>query len=175
MRRTLLVVTATLASLGAGLLGAGCGAGRPPAGSGPAPAAHTAAADTAGARREAAARERQRLYDDAVRSIVGRDSLPATEVFDNIKVFTNARAIQVLRTMNGWSNALGVSCEHCHVTSEWASETKPTKQAARDMVAMVGTINRDLLPKIPNLRSESPRVGCNTCHQGNPRPGMGAR
>ncbi len=45
-----------------------------------------------------------------------------------------------------------------------------TKQIARDMVAMVGKIDDDLLKNIKNLRSTNPQVSCSTCHRGQTKP-----
>lgn len=135
-----------------------------------------ATADTARARREEAARARQRLYEDALQQIAGRDTLPASQVFENVKVFPNMRAGQFLRMMNnGFGTSLGVGCEHCHVTAEWASDSKPQKQVTRDMIAMVRAINTEQLRKIPNLRSQNPGVSCATCHRGDPIPAREVR
>jgi hypothetical protein len=70
----------------------------------------------------------------------------------------------------GYANSLGVGCDHCHVAGEWESESKPQKQIARDMAAMAGRINRELLPAIGNLDSERPVVNCTTCHRGQVKP-----
>jgi alkyl hydroperoxide reductase subunit AhpC len=72
--------------------------------------------------------------------------------------------------MGRFSEALGVSCDHCHVVKEWSKEDKEEKQIAREMMAMARTINADLLAKIPNLKSEHPTVTCTTCHRGAVKP-----
>ena len=72
----------------------------------------------------------------------------------------------------GWGNALGVGCNHCHNTHDWASEEKGDKQLARDMSAMTQKINNDLLKKIDGLSKAN--IGCNTCHRGEKKPGRGA-
>jgi hypothetical protein len=72
----------------------------------------------------------------------------------------------------GFSRSLGVTCTHCHVAGQWASEEKATKQIAREMSKMVSTINGDLLKKIPDLRSTNPTVNCTTCHRGQTRPAL---
>jgi len=103
--------------------------------------------------------------------IKGREKEPAEDVFENIKIMKGFPAGRVLAIMKrGFANSLGVSCDHCHVTDDWASEEKDEKQIAREMWKMVGTINRELLAKIPNLESEKPGINCTTCHRGEVKP-----
>ncbi len=103
--------------------------------------------------------------------IKGREKEPAEDVFENIKIMKGFRAGRLLVIMKrGFANSLGVSCDHCHVTDDWASEEKDEKQIARDMWQMVGTINKELLAKIPNLESENPGINCTTCHRGKVKP-----
>ena len=107
--------------------------------------------------------------------IKGKEELPAEQVYKNIQLFKGRSAAQLLNVMNrGFSNSLGVSCSHCHVIGEYDKEDKPTKEIARDMFAMVNTINGTLLKDIPNLKSPNPTVNCGTCHNGRPRPGAGS-
>jgi len=91
-------------------------------------------------------------------------------VFKNIQLNKSMEAGRLPGMMGFWSNALGVTCKHCHVVDQWEKEDRPEKQIARDMVAMVGTINTDLLKKIKNLDSPEPRIGCWTCHRGKVIP-----
>src|SRR5215831_7063993 len=101
-------------------------------------------------------------------------SMPAESVFKNLKVIKGRTAEQVLMAMNrGFGRSLGVRCQHCHVLGHWADEDKNTKQNARDMMAMTGRINDELLPGIKNIKSDHPGVGCFTCHHGIARPGNG--
>jgi hypothetical protein len=172
VRRTL------VASLAAAVMIAGCRQG-------PAPAVATMpatvhadaavpAADTAADRRAEAARERQRYVAEVRAQIAGRDTLPAGQVFRNIKAMTNVRAGQLLNIMdNGYGRSLGVGCTHCHVAGEWDSEAKAQKQVAREMAAMARAINTEYIAKIANLRSERPSVNCGTCHRGDPVPARG--
>ena len=114
---------------------------------------------------------RQLYTDEVLAEIKGKEAEPAETVFQNIIALKGRPARGVVQVMNAWSNALGVSCTHCHVAGEWAREDRPQKQASRDMMAMVQKINTELLPSIKNLRSPNPQVGCGTCHQGMARPG----
>ena len=95
---------------------------------------------------------------------VGDD--PAETVFENIETLKGFPAKRLLTIMElGFSRSLGVDCTHCHNPGDWASEEKLTKQIARDMWEMVGSINREMLTAIPNLSSEMAFVNCTTCHR----------
>lgn len=72
----------------------------------------------------------------------------------------------------GFSRSLGVNCTHCHNPADWSSEEKHRKQIARDMMAMAGRINNELLSAIENLESEKPTVNCTTCHRGQVKPAL---
>jgi hypothetical protein len=105
--------------------------------------------------------------------IKGRENEPATAVFKNIQTMKNTPAGRLLSVMEmGFARSLGVNCTHCHVADKWEVEDKPQKQIARDMSAMVSTINRDLLKNVKNLKSESPIVNCTTCHRGEIKPAL---
>lgn len=105
--------------------------------------------------------------------IKGRENEPATAVFRNIQTMKNTPAGRLLSVMEmGFARSLGVTCTHCHVPDKWEVEEKPQKQIARDMSAMVSTINRDLLKNVKNLKSETPIVNCTTCHRGEIKPAL---
>jgi|SoiMethySBSTD1v2_1073268.scaffolds.fasta_scaffold84771_4 hypothetical protein len=107
--------------------------------------------------------------------IKGKEQLPASEVFKNIQtpMLKQRQAAQLLAVMEmGFARSLGVDCTHCHVPDKWELEDKTQKQTARDMSAMVSTINRELLKNIKNLKSESPIVNCTTCHRGAIKPAL---
>ncbi|MGC2237453.1 MAG: c-type cytochrome [Pyrinomonadaceae bacterium] len=105
--------------------------------------------------------------------IKGRETEPAEKVFKNIQTMKGIPAGRLLAIMEmGYARSLGVSCAHCHVPDKFESEEKPTKQIARDMSAMVGKINGELLKNIKNLKSESPTVNCTTCHRGQVKPAL---
>lgn len=108
---------------------------------------------------------------DLRKAIAGQETKPAAEVFKNIQILKAMPAGRLLRVMElGYARSLGVNCSHCHVPGEWEKDAKPTKQIAREMSGMVGTINNDLLKNIKNLKSESPTVNCTTCHRGQTKP-----
>jgi formate-dependent nitrite reductase cytochrome c552 subunit len=71
----------------------------------------------------------------------------------------------------GYSRALGVSCNHCHVEQDFASDDKRPKRAAREMAVMHRMINEQL-KKMQNLetKSEERAINCATCHRGAINP-----
>ncbi len=105
--------------------------------------------------------------------IKGREKEPAEKVFKNIQTLKGVPAGNLLRIMElGYSRSLGVNCTHCHVPEKWEVEEKPTKQIAREMVAMNGRINAELLKNIKNLKSPNPLINCTTCHRGQVTPAL---
>ena len=111
--------------------------------------------------------------------IAGHETEPAEKVFKNIQIpwLKNVPAGRFVNIMNfGYSRALGVACSHCHVTSDFASDDKRPKRAAREMAVMHHAINEQLL-KMENLKDEGNQryINCSTCHRGNVDPHIGAR
>jgi len=106
-----------------------------------------------------------------LRSIAGRENQPAESVFKNIKILKEVPAGRLVNIMNmGFGRSLGVSCGFCHVPGKWDLDDKEEKNTARLMFAMVQTINRDYMSKVPNDRGAPPVVNCFTCHRGNAKP-----
>ena len=117
--------------------------------------------------------DQEKAIADLREQIKGREKEPAALVFENIKTFERMPAGRLLNIMEmGFSGSLGVTCTHCHNPNDWASEEKPQKQIARDMMAMVGKINGELLTAIDNLESDRPAVNCTTCHRGQVKPAL---
>lgn len=105
--------------------------------------------------------------------IKGRENELAPAVFKNIQTMKNTPAGRLLSVMEmGFARSLGVDCTHCHVPDRWESEEKTQKQTARDMSAMVTRINKELLPGIKNLKTDSAIVNCTTCHRGEIKPAL---
>jgi hypothetical protein len=108
-------------------------------------------------------------------AIEGREEQPASEVFTNLTILGGMPAGRLLSVMEmGFAGSLGVNCTHCHHPEDWASEAKPTKQIARDMMIMTQQINQELLPSIENLGGEDGLaiVNCTTCHRGQIVPAL---
>jgi uncharacterized membrane protein YgcG len=78
----------------------------------------------------------------------------------NLKVLTPDTYEDV---MFGMQTALGVRCDFCHNTSDYASDEKRPKATARMMMQMVKDINN-------NHFNGRERVSCYTCHHGENRP-----
>ena len=102
--------------------------------------------------------------------IAGRENEPAEQVFKNIQIpwLKKAPAGRFIRIMNlGYSRALGVACTHCHVESDFSSDVKRPKRAAREMAEMHHAIN-ERLAKMENIEDPPDQrfVNCSTCHRG---------
>ncbi len=144
---------------------------RPPRSAPQPPPPPPEAAAPGGAPVDSFAAERDSLMKEVLQKIAGREEAPAESVFKNIKVLKGVPAGRIPRIMNmGFGHSLGVGCRHCHIVGHWADDDSVRKQVAREMMAMVHTINEELLPKIKNLRSEKPGVSCSTCHRGAVKP-----
>lgn len=88
-------------------------------------------------------------------------------------------AFRLGQIMRGFTRALGIRCQHCHVGTEemslsefdFVSDSNIHKQIARDMMRMTGAINNELLAGIDGLHeAEGMRVTCYTCHRGDATP-----
>ncbi|MBK8192183.1 MAG: c-type cytochrome [Lewinellaceae bacterium] len=101
--------------------------------------------------------------------IAGQENTPADSVFQNIQRLNGVTAGRLLNIMDIWGSVLGVSCDHCHATYAWASEIKPEKEIARQMMDLTIQLNENL-KKIEALEGTQPSVSCYTCHRGSTRP-----
>lgn len=108
-------------------------------------------------------------------AIKGKESEPAEKVFKNIQM-ANLKAMPAARILAmmefGYARSLGVNCTHCHVPGKWEADDKPQKNIAREMAAMVATLNGTTLKNIKNLKSAAPTVNCTTCHRGEVKPAL---
>jgi Photosynthetic reaction centre cytochrome C subunit len=108
------------------------------------------------------------------KQIVGHEQEPSGQVFKNIQVdfLKKVPATRLLLIMNqGYSRALGVTCEHCHRKDDFSSDDKRPKRCARDMALMHFDINQQLV-KMQNL-APNPNghfINCSTCHRGGIDP-----
>jgi len=104
--------------------------------------------------------------------IAGKENEPAEKVFKNLQFLRNTRAALLLTIMDvGYSRGLGVTCTHCHVETDFASDDKRPKRAAREMAAMHRMINQQLA-KMESLKSDAQNraINCSTCHRGEAIP-----
>ena len=114
-------------------------------------------------------KERLRFANEVLEAVKGKEGMHASEVFKNLKTFNEKESVKTthfIEIMKYWGEALGVSCTHCHNTTDWASDEKITKQIARDMYALRQTVNGQILQKIKGLQTPIPLINCGTCHRG---------
>jgi len=99
--------------------------------------------------------------------------------------FTNLRVLRqdiprdsLVQIMRTFSLSLGVRCQYCHVGGDgvsfvgvdFAKDDDPDKRKARFMLRMVDSLNRVVLPGIPDLGRAPLRIECKTCHRGSALP-----
>lgn len=84
---------------------------------------------------------------------------------------------ELIKTMRNFSASLGVKCGTCHVGTptadgkmdfDFASDAKPEKSTAREMMRMVKAINTKYIDKMDGDNME--HITCVTCHRGSLRP-----
>src|SRR5205085_9719543 len=105
--------------------------------------------------------------------IAGREKDQAGTVFTNVKYLERVPASTFLSIMNeGYAKALGVRCAHCHVPTDYGSDEKRPKRAAREMQVMHRMINQQLagMEHIKTPATANRAISCITCHQGKVDP-----
>jgi hypothetical protein len=108
-------------------------------------------------------------------TIKGKENRPAGEVFKNVKLLKDVPAARFLRMMDtGYSQSLGVGCDHCHVEERWEADEKRPKRAAREMMALVQEIN-SRLGELQEIDTTDAAVNCTTCHRGYVKPALQMR
>jgi hypothetical protein len=113
-----------------------------------------------------------RTVKDVMARIAGHENDPAERVFKNVQWLKGVPAGTFLEIMNrGYSKALGVTCAHCHVETDFASDEKRQKKAAREMQVMHSNIN-DQLRKLQHLDIDPDKrsINCAACHRGSIDP-----
>ncbi|HWI18004.1 MAG TPA: c-type cytochrome [Vicinamibacterales bacterium] len=99
---------------------------------------------------------------------------PAPQIVEgpNIKVLTGLYAQQFQEEMNLMVQGLGVTCNTCHARGNFASEEKPLKLKARQMLEMTKALNKQYFPDYKPKEGESVlgRITCYTCHKGESMP-----
>jgi tetratricopeptide (TPR) repeat protein len=103
------------------------------------------------------------------------------DTLENLKVLPqDIETRELIGIMAGFTRALGVRCQYCHVGEEemplaqfdFAADEKETKRKARVMIQMLQHFNNDHLGEL-ETRSDPPvEVTCATCHRGVQRPRM---
>jgi hypothetical protein len=87
----------------------------------------------------------------------------AEQEYKNIRVLNGKPAAKLMNTMFFMRYSLGVTCNFCHVGTQYEKDDKPAKARAREMIRMVMDLNEK------NFAGNS-RVNCNTCHRGTRTP-----
>jgi len=89
-----------------------------------------------------------------------------------VKILTGLFAQEFQEEMNHMVQALGVTCNTCHVRGNFASDANPKKIIARRMLEMTKAMNTQFFPDHKPQSGESVlgRVTCYTCHQGEAIP-----
>jgi hypothetical protein len=98
---------------------------------------------------------------------LGQAEKTVEQTHKNIQVLKGLPDSQLVPVMNYIGSSLGVKCTFCHVNKDgkwdFASDEKPEKGTAREMIRMVQSINKG------NFKG-NPAVGCFTCHRGSTSP-----
>ena len=106
--------------------------------------------------------------------IAGKEKEPASKVFKNMQLpgLKDVPAANLINIMNlGYSRALGVTCTHCHVEQDFASDEKRPKKAAREMAVMHRAINEQLgRMQSLEIAPQERLINCSTCHRGSVNP-----
>ena len=87
----------------------------------------------------------------------------AQEAPKNLKILPKTMSkADIKKLMKVQAAALGVQCDFCHDTDDFAKDTEH-KELARKMMLMTNQINKD------NFEGKAV-VGCITCHNGQKEP-----
>src|SRR2546421_632954 len=86
----------------------------------------------------------------------------------NIKVLGDLPASQLIPVMNYFAVSMGRRCNFCHVNNngqwDYAADTKPEKNTAREMIKLVLDTNN----RLTQLKLDP--ISCFTCHRGRNSP-----
>lgn len=114
---------------------------------------------------------RRAQVDSIMRAIAGKEHLPASQVFKNVKLLKDMPAAAFLKNMDeNYGRGLGMGCGNCHVVGKFDDDTRKNKRVARDMQEMTDYINTVRLANIKELDEDYVKVTCVTCHAGSGHP-----
>lgn len=98
----------------------------------------------------------------------GAQEKTVEQVEKNIKVLNGMPASQLIPVMNYFAASMGRRCNYCHVNNngqwDYASDEKPEKNTARNMIKLVLDTNKTLA----GLKLDP--IACYTCHRGRNSP-----
>ena len=101
------------------------------------------------------------------------------EHFTNLRVLPKNISSKMLShiMVDDFEDGLGVACNFCHAEErdshklDYASDAKPEKSIARNMMRMTMKLNRNYFQLKHPLPGDSLLVvNCSTCHHGQPHP-----
>ena len=104
---------------------------------------------------------------------------PPAQKFKNLKVLPkNISKDELDEVMDGFKAGLGVKCGYCHSPMkdnpkrmDFASDEKPEKETARDMMRMTAKINKKYFHEMKTKEGKAMvAVSCITCHNGKTEP-----
>jgi len=99
--------------------------------------------------------------------------------YSNLKVLPRNISSKALQSImiDEFEDGLGVGCNFCHAEQkgshrlDYASDAKPEKEIAREMMRMTMKINKKYFKlRHPVIGDGSLIISCNSCHRGQPRP-----
>lgn len=99
--------------------------------------------------------------------------------YTNLKVLPKNISSKALQSImiDEFEDGLGVGCNFCHAEQkgshrlDYASDAKPEKQIAREMMRMTLKINgKYFRNRHPSIGDNTMVINCNSCHHGQPRP-----
>jgi len=93
-------------------------------------------------------------------------SIPATVAAQQAPGGRVATTRNLLADMQSYAQALGVTCEYCHVAPANSGLPQPKKDIARTMIAMTRDLNVQVQLATGKAPVEATRVECATCHRG---------
>jgi hypothetical protein len=116
-------------------------------------------------------------------SAAATSSIQTVPQYTNLKILPkniSSKDLQGIMT-DDFEDGLGVTCGFCHANAkdshglDFASDEKPEKEIARQMMRMTLGINKKYLKlKHPQLGSSALIVNCETCHRGEAFPEAGS-
>jgi len=120
------------------------------------------------------------LFSLSVFVILGIAATKPDDGFKNLKILKKDISHDDLnKVMHGFNDALGVKCNFCHAAAkdgeehpDFASDEKPEKSIARQMIKMTNKINKKFFhgkSKVGDADAVM-AVMCETCHHGTPHP-----
>ncbi|MEJ0102465.1 MAG: c-type cytochrome [Bacteroidota bacterium] len=112
--------------------------------------------------------------------ILGIAATKPADGYKNLKILKKDISHDDLsKVMHNFNDALGVKCTFCHAPAkdgekypDFASDEKPEKTIARQMMKMTNRINKKFFHGKSKIGDADAvlAVNCETCHHGSPHP-----